>query len=64
MKVLNEATTDSKGNYKPGNTYVLIMDKQEAKTLCEIAEAAFMANKRRATFRRWWKKIEACLECF
>ncbi len=64
MKVLNEASLDSKGKYKPGNTYILVMDRQEAQTLLNIAEAAFNANKRRSTFRTWWKKLENCLECF
>lgn len=60
MRVLNEATATGKSS----NTYVLIMDKREARTLLEIAEAAFKANKRRSSFRRWWKKLEDCLECF
>jgi len=64
MKVLNEADIDSRGKSKPGNTYVLIMSRQEAMTLVEIAEAAYMANKRKTTFRRWWKRIEGCMECY
>lgn len=60
MKILNEA----KEGGGTGSVFVLIMTKQEAQTLVVIAKAAYEANKRKTTFRRWWKKIEECLECY
>ena len=59
MKVLNEDV----GN-RTGNTFVLIMDKREARTLTKIVDAAYQANKRRSSFRTWKKKIEERLDCF
>ena len=60
MKVLNEVAAGGKS----GNTFVLILTKEEAQTLVDIAEAAFKANKRKATFRRWWKNLDERLECY
>jgi hypothetical protein len=47
-----------------GNLFVLIIDKKEAKTLVEIAEAAAAANKKKQTFKRWAKELIECLPCF
>ena len=43
MKVLNEEA----GLNKSGSTFVLILDKKEARTLLEIVEDAHESNKRR-----------------
>jgi hypothetical protein len=44
--------------------FVIQIDKREARTLVEICEAAYQANKRKSTFRAWCKKIEEKLCCF
>ena len=49
---------------KTGNVFVLILDKREARTLVEIVEAAYKANKRRSSFRSWKNKIVECLDCY
>ena len=54
MKVLIEQI--DKGR-KEGNTVVLIMDRREAKTLVDIAEAAHESNKRKATWRTWYNRF-------
>jgi len=59
MKVLNEDA--GKGM---GNTFGLILNRQEARTLMAIVEEACKANKRRSTFRAWKKKLEERLSCF
>ncbi|MEW8049264.1 MAG: hypothetical protein AB2792_01745 [Candidatus Thiodiazotropha sp.] len=56
MKILNDD--------KHASIFVLIMDKREARTLLEIAEAAHKANKRRGSFRTWLKNLEEQLCCF
>jgi len=63
MKILNEVILSGK-NVKPGNTFVLILDKREARTLVDIVEAAYLANKRRSSFRAWKNKLVECLECY
>lgn len=60
MKILSETEVVGKGR----NVYVLILDKREARTLVEIAEAAYKANKRRSSFRAWKKKLTECLDCY
>ena len=44
--------------------FVIQIDKREARTLVEICEAAHKANKRKSTFRSWFKTIEEKLCCF
>ena len=58
MKVLIEHI--DKG-YREGNTVVLVMDKREAKTLVDIAEAAHKSNKRKASWRAWCKRFNELL---
>ena len=60
MKVLNEEA----GLNKSGSTFVLILDKKEARTLLEIVEAAHESNKRRNSFRVWRKNLEERLCVF
>ena len=59
MKILNEE--NGKGQ---SNTFVLILDKREARTLTEIVEVACKADKKRSTFKRWKKKLDERLLCF
>jgi len=59
MKIFTEET----GGKKPG-TFIIIMDKREAKTLFEIVETAHKANRRRSSFRSWLKQLEEKLCCF
>ncbi len=61
MKVFTREMPDSA---KKPDTFILILDKREARTLVEIAEAAYKANKRRSTFRTWHKKLEELLVCW
>lgn len=56
VKILNDD--------KHASTFVLIMDKKEARTLVELAEAAHKANKRRTTFRTWYKNLSEQLCCY
>lgn len=46
------------------NKFILQIDKREARTLVEICYAAYQANKRKSTFRSWYKKTEGKLCCF
>ena len=55
MKILNE---------EKGTTFVLILDKKEARVLLEIVETAQNANKRKSSFRSWRKNLEEQLCCF
>ena len=59
MKVFNE---DLGG--KTGYSFILLLDKKEAKTLMEIVETACQANKRKTTFKNWKKKLEERLCCY
>lgn len=60
MQVLNEEV----GLNKTGSTFVLIMNKKEARTLLEIVEAAHESNKRRSSFRVWRENLEERLCVF
>lgn len=60
MKILNEERVDG----KKSNVFVLILDKRETRTLVDIAKAAYLANRRRSTFRAWAKKLEDHLSCY
>jgi hypothetical protein len=60
MKIFNEEM----GHAGKGNTFVLILDRREAKQLIEIAEAAATANKRKSSFRQWAKKLTELLYCY
>lgn len=51
-------------NNEKSTVFVLILDKKEAKTLVDMAEAAHLANKKRVSFRTWYKKLSNELFCF
>ncbi len=56
MKVFNEETGNG-----TGNNFLLMLDKKEARTLIDMAEAALESNKRKQSFRNVLKKLESCL---
>lgn len=60
MKILNEET----GRPNVPDTFVIIMNRREAKQLVEITKSAYENNKRKFSFRKWKEKLETCLCCF
>lgn len=61
MKVFNEETTEGE---KRSDVHLLMLTTKEAKVLVEMAEAACEANKRRPSFKKLRKELDARLAVF
>ena len=59
MKIFNEETKNEKSQ-----TFILILDTKEAKTLAEAVQLAATTNKKKSSFKKLNQQIEEKLCCY